>query len=136
MAAAVASGSTLAAAPPVPSAVGCLACAPALPGDSATTTAASVTGNHRTHLIDPPPSRSGAPLPRSGYVNPQHRGHRQAAAVLAHARDVDRVVGQSGGRERVQDACGRPRPQRPLVAGGVLVPGLVAEVAPAGRVGA
>src|SRR4051812_13291045 len=134
IAAAVASGSTLAAAPPVPIAVGCLPTAPAFVGEAATTAAASSTGSTFNHLI---PTHLLAfwrrAYPELLPVNPQHRRRGGLAIALAHAGDVNRVRSERGRRQRVLDSLLRARPEMLLVTFRVLVAGLVAEVAAIGR---
>src|SRR3954453_4366371 len=97
IAACVASGSTLAAAPPVPFAVGCFSCA------WATGAAASATTHASSHLVLPirtsSPRESSAPgtLPPQGSGQSHtedDRGDRLPAA-LAQAGEVDGVGGGS-----------------------------------------
>ena len=122
----VASGSTLAAAPREPSAVGVFSWAAATgAASSAATTAA---GSQR---IMP------GPLPRrlrlQSEVDADHVGACGAAARLAHAGEVDRAVARRRRRQGVRDARGRPPPERLVdVAAGVVAARLVAGVA-AGR---
>src|SRR4051812_38198978 len=113
IAAFVASGSTLAAAPLYPSAVGCLACPCAAGGESATVAAAATTGSHMTRLMLELLPCLHAGTPARAYDQPiyagsagdaQHDRRGGHAPELAHAGHVDAVVGERGGGQGVGDA--------------------------------